>query len=65
MIMKECPKCGSNYCVKAGFNHGRQRYKCKGCGRQFTQVEDKNATKRAFALYGATAQRQSDRNMVE
>ena len=49
--MKECPKCGSNYCVKAGFNHGRQRYKCKDCGRQFTQVGDKNATKRAFALY--------------
>ncbi|MDR1669324.1 MAG: transposase, partial [Oscillospiraceae bacterium] len=24
---------------------------CKECGRQFTQTEDKNSTKRAFALY--------------
>jgi hypothetical protein len=37
--------------VKAGFNHGRQRYKCKDCGRQITQVEDKNAANRAMALY--------------
>lgn len=49
--MKKCPKCTSKNCVKAGFNHGKQRYKCKDCGRQFTQTEDKNATKRAFALY--------------
>ena len=47
----KCGKCGSEHCVKAGHNHGKQRYKCKGCGRQFTQTEDKNATKRAFALY--------------
>jgi transposase-like protein len=46
-----CSKCGSEHCVKAGFNHNRQRYKCKDCGFQFTQIEDKNATKRAFALY--------------
>jgi len=46
-----CSKCGSEHCVKAGFNHNRQRYKCKNCGRQITQIEDKNATKRAFALY--------------
>jgi transposase-like protein len=46
-----CPKCGRQHCVKAGFNHNRQRYKCKNCGRQITQIEDKNATKRAFALY--------------
>jgi len=47
----KCPKCGKEQCVKAGFNHNRQRYKCKNCGRQITQIEDKNATKRAFALY--------------
>jgi hypothetical protein len=47
----KCPKCGSEQCVKAGFNHNRQRYKCKKCRRQITQIEDKNATKRAFALY--------------
>ena len=47
----KCGKCGRENCVKTGFNHGKQRYKCKKCGRQFTQTEDKNATKRAFALY--------------
>ena len=47
----QCGKCGSMNSVKAGYNHGKQRYKCKECGRQFTQTEDKNATKRAFALY--------------
>jgi len=46
-----CGKCGSEECVKAGFNHGRQRYKCKKCGRQFTQESDKNAGKRAQSLY--------------
>ena len=47
----KCPKCGNQHCVKAGFNHNRQRYKCKDCRYQFTQTKDKNATKRAFALY--------------
>jgi DNA-directed RNA polymerase subunit RPC12/RpoP len=47
----KCPKCGSERCVKAGFNHGRQRYKCRDCGRQITQTEDKNAANRARALY--------------
>jgi len=46
-----CSKCGSENSVRAGFNHGRQRYKCKQCGRQFTQTEDKNAQNRALALY--------------
>jgi transposase-like protein len=50
-IVMKCPKCESQYCVKAGFNHNRQRYKCRNCGRQFTQTQDKNATKRAFALH--------------
>jgi len=47
----KCPKCGNQHYVKAGFNHNRQRYKCKNCKYQFTQTKDKNATKRAFALY--------------
>ncbi|MDR2700457.1 MAG: hypothetical protein LBC12_06625 [Nitrososphaerota archaeon] len=47
----KCPKCGNQLCVKAGFNHNRQRYKRKNCKYQFTQTTDKNATKRAFALY--------------
>jgi transposase-like protein len=46
-----CGKCGSENKVKAGFNHGKQRYKCKNCGRQFTQTYDKNASIRAEALY--------------
>jgi len=46
-----CGKCGSEGSVKAGFNHGKQRYKCKNCGRQFTQTEGKNARMRAQALY--------------
>jgi transposase-like protein len=50
MVMR-CPKCGSQRCVKAGFNHNRQRHICRDCGRQFTQTQDKNAAKRAFALY--------------
>jgi transposase-like protein len=50
MVMR-CPKCGNEHCVKAGFNHNRQRYKCKNCGRQITQIKDKNATKKVFALY--------------
>jgi transposase-like protein len=47
----QCGKCGSGDCVKAGQNHGKQRYKCKVCGRQFTHATDKNAEKRANALY--------------
>jgi len=46
-----CGKCGSENHVKSGFNHGKQRYKCKSCGRQFTQTENKNAEKRVRALY--------------
>jgi len=46
-----CSKCGSEDSVKAGFNHGRQRYKCKRCDRQFTMEEDRNAQNRARALY--------------
>ena len=46
-----CSNCGNERCVNAGFNHNRQRHKCKNCGYQFTLTQDKNATKRAFALY--------------
>jgi transposase-like protein len=46
-----CGKCGSESSVKAGFNHGRQRYKCKKCGRQFTRTSDGRARDRAQALY--------------
>jgi len=32
-----CPKCRVENNVKAGFNNGRQRYKCKSCGCHFTR----------------------------
>ena len=31
-----CIKCSSEHSVKNGKHHGRQRYRCKGCGYQFT-----------------------------
>ena len=39
-IMK-CRKCGSEKSVKNGQHLGRQRYKCKGCGFQYTQEQSK------------------------
>ena len=33
-----CPKCNSFETVKNGFICNRQRYKCKGCGYQFTRT---------------------------
>lgn len=30
--MVQCPKCRAGKSVKAGFNNGKQRYKCKLCG---------------------------------
>ena len=33
-----CPKCESDQYVKNGFLRGKQRYKCKRCGCQFTQA---------------------------
>lgn len=37
----KCPKCGVDKKVKAGFIDKLQRYKCKGCGCQFTRSEPK------------------------
>ncbi|OAV66930.1 Transposase [Bacteroidales bacterium Barb6XT] len=39
-----CPKCSSEKKLKSGFAKGRQRYKCKDCGYNYT-VELKPATK--------------------
>ena len=33
---KGCPKCGRKEKVKNGFNRGKQRYKCKNCGCNYT-----------------------------
>jgi insertion element IS1 protein InsB len=35
--LARCPKCGHNQIVKAGKIWGKQRWKCKGCGYQFTR----------------------------
>lgn len=31
-----CPKCQNTHFVKAGFNNGKQRYKCKNCHYYFS-----------------------------
>lgn len=37
MNNKICPRCGSDYVVKNGYNaSGTTQYKCKDCGRSFT-----------------------------
>ena len=33
---KKCPKCGRTEKVKNGFMRGKQRYKCKNCGCNYT-----------------------------
>lgn len=35
-VFTHCPKCQHTNFVKAGFNNGRQRYKCKGCSHYFS-----------------------------
>src|SRR3954447_10333106 len=33
-----CPACGGTGLIKSGRACGRQRWRCKGCGRQFTRT---------------------------
>lgn len=33
-----CPKCHNAHSFKNGYHHGKQRYKCKSCGFQYTQT---------------------------
>ena len=33
-----CPACGGAALVRSGHACGRQRWRCKGCGRQFTRT---------------------------
>ena len=33
-----CKKCGSTAYHKSGHIHGKQRYKCKQCGHQYTKT---------------------------
>ncbi len=41
-----CIKCGSTACVKDGFLHGKQRYKCKACCYQFTKMTPRGRPER-------------------
>jgi IS1 family transposase/transposase-like protein len=36
--MPQCKKCGSGNYIKSGHATGKQRYKCKACGCQFTDT---------------------------
>jgi transposase len=36
--MPQCPGCGNESTVKNGHAKGKPRWKCKGCGRQFTRL---------------------------
>src|SRR5881227_2088404 len=33
-----CPACGGTTLIKSGHTCGRQRWRCEGCGRQFTRT---------------------------
>jgi transposase len=52
-----CPACGGTTLIKSGHACGRQRWRCKGCGRQFTRTTPRGmpaAVKReAVGLYCA------------
>ena len=47
-----CPKCKSEKNVKSGHHLGRQRYRCKDCGCQFTQdhPKGKSIEKKCLAI---------------
>lgn len=48
----KCRKCGSDESVKNGHHLGRQRYKCKICGFQYTQEHSrgKDAESKCLAI---------------
>ncbi len=53
----KCLKCGHDHAVKNGFIFGRQRYKCKRCGYQYTKIKPNGHTdheKRVIALLHAS-----------
>ena len=35
---KACPACGGGHVIRSGHACGRQRWRCKGCGWQFTRT---------------------------
>ena len=50
-----CPACRGTVLIRSGHACGRQRWKCKGCGRQFTRTEPRGKPaalkQQAVALY--------------
>ena len=46
-----CKHCGSGSYVRNGMAHGRQRYRCKACGRSFTATPPRGKPP-AMLLYG-------------
>lgn len=50
--MPGCPKCHAEQSVKNGHHLGRQRYRCKACGFQFTRVNPRGrpASEKAAAV---------------
>ena len=50
--MSVCPKCQATQTVKNGRHLGRQRYRCKGCGFQFTRSTPRGrpASEKAMAI---------------
>lgn len=53
-ILKKCPKCFTEKYIKNGFACGKQRYKCKSCGCNFTKERikyDNKIKKDAIVLY--------------
>jgi len=49
-----CEKCGLDSIVKSGIVGGRQRFRCKGCRRNFrigdNHTDEKIATKKALYI---------------
>jgi transposase-like protein len=60
MVMSEhpeaCPACRGTVLIRSGHACGRQRWRCKGCGRQFTRTTPRGqpaeVKQAAVALYG-------------
>src|ERR671920_369843 len=61
-----CPACGGAVLIRSGHACGRQRWRCKGCGRQFTRTTPRGkpeAMKReAVGLYCAGRARDRGRD---
>ena len=47
-----CKHCGSATFVRNGMAHGRQRYRCKACGRSFTATPPRGKPPAMKALAG-------------